>query len=83
MKHIQVIKAVERKGKRVSVEPFIPITFSKDEDSFSTINALKQLNSKKNIRKIAKKSGYESGEESVVFAQNIINSLLDEIYNDK
>lgn len=83
MKHTQVIKEIEIKGKQVSVEPFVPITFSKGEDSFSTIETLKKLNSKKNIRKIAKKNRYDCSEESILFAQNIVNSLLDEISHDK
>ncbi len=80
MKRIKILKAGE-----VEVDSYKPHSFTKNQDFLSSIEVLSKLNkmnSKKNIKKIAKKSGLTYDNEKMLFAMEIINTMLNEIDNE-
>ena len=81
MRRIKIIKAGE-----VAVSPFVPQTFTKNEEFLSSIELLEILrakSSKRAIRKLAKKKGFSYDAEKIRFAGKIINMMLDESCNGK
>ena len=81
MKCIKIIKV----GK-VAVSPFVPYSFTQNEEFLSTIGlieALREKSSKKAIRKLAKEKGFSQDAEKIRFARKIINTMLDESCNGK
>ena len=81
MRRIRIVKAGE-----VAVSPFVPHSFTQNEEFLSTmelIKALREKSSKKAIRNLAKEKGFSQDIEKIRFARKIINTILDEINNGK
>ncbi len=81
MKRIKIIKA----GEAV-VSPFVPRSFTQNEEFLSSIGLLKILrakSSKKAIRKLAEEKRLSHDAEKIRFAGKIINMMLDESCNGK
>ena len=81
MRRIRIVKAGE-----VAVSPFVPHSFTKNEEFLSTIGLIEILrakSSKKAIRKLVKEKGFSHDAEKIRFARKIINTMLDEINNGK
>ncbi len=77
MKEIKIVKSDE-----VIVKPFVPHSFTQNEEFLSTmglIEILRDKSSKKSIRKLAKQKGILYDDEKIHFAKEIINTMLDEI----
>ncbi len=77
MKEIKIFKSDE-----VVVKPFVPHSFTQNEEFLSTMELIKALrvkSSKKAIRKLAKKTELSYDDEKIRFAREIINRMLDEI----
>ena len=81
MRRIKIVKAGE-----VVVSPFIPHSFTQNEEFLSTIGLIEVLrakSSKKAIRDLAKEKGFSQDAEKIRFARKIINTMLDEMSNGK
>jgi len=81
LRRIKIIKAAE-----VAVSPFVPHSFTQNEEFLSTIGlieALREKSSKKAIRNLAKEKGFSQDAEKIRFARKIINTMLDESCNGK
>lgn len=81
MKRIKIIKA----GK-VAVSPYIPHSFTQNEEFLSNIELLEALrakSSKKAMRNLAEEKGFSHDVQKIRFARKIINTMLDESYNGK
>ena len=81
MKKIKMFRAGE-----VSVKPFVPHSFTQNEESLSTMGLpeiLRTKSSKRTIRKMAKREGLPYDEEKIRFAKKIITMIADEISNGK
>ncbi|MEA3456817.1 MAG: hypothetical protein U9R26_09930 [Campylobacterota bacterium] len=81
MRRIKIIKA----GKE-EVSPFIPHSFTQNEDFLSSIELLETLrvkSSKKAIRKLAEEKELSCDAQKIRFARKIINMMLDESCNGK
>ncbi len=77
MKKIKVFKADE-----VSVKPFIPHSFTQNEEFLSTIELIEALRGKSSIiaiEKLAKMNNISYDDEKIHFASTIINTMLDEM----
>lgn len=77
MKKIKVFKADE-----VAVKPFIPHSFTQNEEFLSTMELIENLrakSSRKTIRKLAKMNKISYDDEKIHFASTIINTMLDEM----
>ncbi len=77
MKKIKVFKADE-----VSVKPFIPHSFTQNEEFLSTIEFIEVLrakSSRREILKLAKMNKISYDDEKINFAGTIINMMLDEM----
>ena len=70
------------KAGEVETRPFVPESFTKNEDNLSSmeiIASLRRGSSKKSIRNLAKKRGLDPSEKEIRFAKKMIKILLDEI----
>jgi hypothetical protein len=81
LKRIRVFKESE-----VTVHPFVPYSFTQNEEFLSSIRQLEVLrskNSKHMIRKMAKQNGLPYNEEHIHFAKKILHIIVDEISNEQ
>ena len=81
MRRIKVLKAGE-----VEVDTYRPHSFTQLQDSLSSAELIARLhkkNSKKNIKKIAKRDGLPYDDDKIIFAIEVINTILNEIDDEK
>jgi hypothetical protein len=74
-----------KRAGEIEVEPYVPTVFTQNEDYFSKIDffeALRTRSSKRVIRRIAQERGLPWDDETIRFAQTIINSIVDEIKHE-
>ncbi|RLA69122.1 MAG: hypothetical protein DRG30_10505 [Epsilonproteobacteria bacterium] len=77
MKKIKVFKSDE-----VRVKPFVPHSFTQNEEILSTmgfVETLRGKSSKMAIMKLAKMNELSYDDEKIHFASEIINMMLDEM----
>jgi len=81
LRSIKVLKA-----DRVAVEPYVPYSFTQNEEFLSTMRRLEVLhrkNSKRMIRKMAKENGLTYREEDIDFAKKIIHIIVNEMSHEQ
>jgi len=81
LRRIKILKAGE-----VEVDSYQPHSFTRNQDFLSNIEILDRLSkmsSKKNIKKISKKSRLPYDDDKILFATEVINIMLNEINNEK
>ena len=74
------------KSKKVELRPFVPHSFTGNEDYSSSIELLEALrakSSKRMISKMAEERGVSFDKEKIRFAKKVINMILDDISNGK
>jgi hypothetical protein len=74
------------KEREVTVRPFVPRSFTQNEEFLSSIRQLEVLrskNSKQMIRRMAEQNGLAYSEEHIRFAKKILHIIVNEISNEQ